>query len=163
MNSFKDSDFSLADYSTFDFYEINVVGLNDELENSTMSRDDFDQRVDWIREAIKNELVVKGLKQDKDNPDLKINIGIFLEEVVTTRETSFPEDAPVYIGQRNYSWKSEEIIVDEYTEGTIMIDLVESEPNELVWMGYISGRAIKEEEKAKERLSESMKKLFSKD
>ena len=160
INSFKDSDFKLSDYNTFGFFETDVAGLKKGLNSSDASKAEFDRQIGWINDAIQKEMKKNGLEMSNENPDLKINIGIFLEEVVTTRETRFPQDAPVYIGQRNYSWKSEEIEVDRYTEGTILIDFVDIKAGDLVWMGYITGEAIKDEEKAKQKLAGAMEKLF---
>lgn len=161
MNSFKEPDFSISNYKSFDFYSLDMVGVNKELENEKMTVEEFNTRVEWIKESIGKQLEKYGLQQDRSNPDLRVNIGIFIQEVINTRETTFPQDAPLYIGQRNYSWESETIETSRYDEGTITIDLVQTSNNDLVWMGYITGPTEKDPVKAKEKLDENLGKLFS--
>jgi hypothetical protein len=61
---------------------------------------------------------------------------IVVKEQVQTRQTDFRTDGlPRYMGQRRYSWKSEEIVVGKYREGTLMIDLVDAVNNKMVWQG----------------------------
>ncbi len=43
------------------------------------------------------------------------------------------------MGQRRYSWKSEEVVTGKYREGTIVIDFVDAANNRMVWQGGASG------------------------
>lgn len=70
--------FSLENYKSFDFYKT-------DLEIDEMP--EYAQRVEWIKEAIKANLSARGLQQDSANPEMLVNIGVFIEEKVQTRET----------------------------------------------------------------------------
>ena len=111
-------------------------------------------------EIIK-QMNARGYEKVSENPDLLINIGLVLEEGVQTRETSI-RDAPYYIGQRNYHWESEEVVVGKYTEGTVTLDLIDSDKNAMIWQAVSSGVLSKKREKNKKRIVKGVNKLFKK-
>lgn len=114
-------------YKTFDFYQLDASG-------DTLSTK-FSSRTKSMEYAIEQEMKAKGYTRTNANPDLLINIGIVVEEKTQTRQTDFRTDAPRYIGQRNYSWKSQEVAVGTYREGTVTVDLVDRNTNQRVWDG----------------------------
>ena len=114
-------------YKTFDFYQLDASG-------DTLSTK-FSSRTKSMEYAIEQEMKAKGYTRTNTNPDLLFNIGIVVEEKTQTRQTDFRTDAPRYIGQRNYSWKSEEVTVGTYREGTVTVDLVDRNTNQRVWDG----------------------------
>jgi hypothetical protein len=59
---------------------------------------------------------------------------------VQTRQTDFRTDgAPRYVGQRNYSWKSETVELGRYREGTVSVHIVDAARRELLWKGAVQG------------------------
>ncbi len=113
-----------------------------------------------IKEAISLELEARGITP-ADNADLMVNIAVDVRDVVQTRETDL-RDAPRYTGTRNYHWESEEIVVNEYEEGTVIIDIVDSELNRMVWQGMVAGTITENPDKMKSRIFTGIDKLFSK-
>ena len=142
----------LSSYKTFDFFKTTAEG-------DTMAGH-YADRFDKLKTAIVNELTAKGMKQTSDNPELLVNIGIVIDEQVQTRETNFNTDAPKYIGQRNYHWKSEEIEVGRYRLGTVTIHLVDAKKEELVWEGAVEGVVPDKESKRQKVINEGIHKLF---
>ena len=131
LKSEKEEGFRLSDYSTFGFYDIEASG-------DTSSKT-FETNAGIIKEAISRNLQQKGLNEARD-PALKINIALSVKEEVQTRQTDFRTDGlPRYMGQRRYSWKSEEVQVGKYREGTMLIDLVDLTNNKMVWRGGSQG------------------------
>ncbi|OJV18321.1 MAG: hypothetical protein BGO21_22425 [Dyadobacter sp. 50-39] len=127
----KENTFRLADYPTYGFYDIEAKG-------DTVSRN-FEKNVGIIKDAIAKNLQTRGLDEARD-PSLKINIALNVQEQLQTRQTDFQTDGlPRYMGQRRYSWKSEEVVTGKYREGTIVIDLVDAANNRMVWQGGASG------------------------
>ncbi len=127
----KEDTFKLSDYPTYGFYDIEAKG-------DTVSKD-FEQNVGIIKDAIAKNLQARGLDEARD-PSLKINIALNVQEQLQTRQTDFRTDGlPRYMGQRRYSWKSEEVVTGKYREGTIVIDLVDAADNRMVWQGGASG------------------------
>jgi hypothetical protein len=121
-------DFSLTDYKTFDFFEIDAP--NSENPN-------FKENVSYLEETISKELVARGLTKSSTNPDLKINLGIKIEDKVQTRTTSLATDPFMYSGQRSYTWQAKEVPVNTYREGSLTVHLVDLSSNKAVWVGTI--------------------------
>lgn len=149
----KGPEFSITDYKTYDFFEVNI---------NSDDFPEFNKRVDWIKEELIKQLEIKGVKQSTNNPDLLINIGIVVEEKIQTRETDFRTDAPRYMGTRNYSWQSEEVEVGRYHEGTVSLHFVDPANNNLVWRGVAQGVIVKKDEASKKNIAMGAEKLFDK-
>lgn len=152
----KDDNFALAKYKTFSFYEVSTGG--DALGPNQQ------ENLKVIKEAIVRELNARGLSQTGDNPDLLVNIGVVVTEETQTRETSFanPADRTAYVGQRNYSWKSQEVEVGTYREGTVTVHLVDRSVNKLVWKGSAESVLPNKEKNVPPLIDEGMKALFAK-
>ncbi|MDV3309019.1 MAG: DUF4136 domain-containing protein [Cyclobacteriaceae bacterium] len=150
LNIYKAEGFTLKNYKTFDFFKVDASG---ELSPSYM------ERVDLIKAEIANHLTQRGLQQTSSSPDLLLNIGIVVEEKEQTRETSIM-DAPRYIGQRNYHWESEEVVVNRYKEGMVTVHFVDRETNRLVCEGIASAVIVQKDEAVKKNITEGVRKLF---
>jgi hypothetical protein len=148
----KKSNFSLADYKTYNFQVL-------ELDVDTVPQNM--KRIYLIRDELIKQLALSGLERSKENPDLIINVGLVVEEKIQTRETDFSTDA-VYMGTRNYSWQSEEIEIGRYDEGTFTIDFVDTKDNVLKCMGVANGVKVKKDENAQKNIALGLEKLFKK-
>lgn len=131
-------DANFSTYKTFDFMEFDIKGLPE-------SR--YTKAMDILKSSIIGEMTKRGFTQSSDNPDLKINIGVQVEEKAQTREANIRTDGPRYAGQRNYSWQANDIVVGYYKEGLLAIDVVDSKQNKLVWNG--KGSIIGQEKQEK--------------
>jgi hypothetical protein len=143
-------DFNLSAYSSYDFYEI---------ENTDPDNPNFERAIDLLKKEISSAMESRGLKQSS-NPDLKINIGLVVEDKVQTRTTSLATDPFMYTGQRSYTWKSEEVPVNTYREGSVTLHLVETKNNSAVWVGSIDRVVPKKEEKKEEAITFAVSELF---
>lgn len=144
-------DVDFASYSTFNFMDISLK--NDSVDLETVPE------LDHLKEAISFQMEALGYTQSQ-NPDLWINIGLMVEEKIQTRETNI-RDAPIYIGQRRYHWESEEIVVDEYEQGTVTLDIIDAKANERIWEGVAAGTITDDESKMKKRIDDAMELLFN--
>ena len=122
------SDFNLGNYHSFDFVKVDA-------ENT--GKPEFEQNINYLKEAIAKKMAEKGLSQTSSNPELLINLGITVEEKVQTRETSLATDPFMYVGQRNYTWHVQEVSVGTYQEGSLTMHLVDKKNNQAVWVGTI--------------------------
>lgn len=145
-------DFQLSRYKTFDFYK---------LEGSGDTSSYFTPNARMMQEAIARELAARGLSQTSQQPDLLVNIGVVVEEKVQTRETTF-RDAPRYVGTRSYHWESQEIEVNRYKVGSVVVELVDRPQNQLVWQGVAESVVPAKQEKIRERIQEGVEALFEK-
>jgi hypothetical protein len=145
----------LAKYKTFDFYKLEASG-------DTVSKG-FNERMATLKSAISGELTKRGYTQSSSKPDLLVNIGLQVEEKTQTRETDWRTDGAYrYAGQRNYSWKSEEIVVGYYKEGSVTVHLVDAAQNSMVWKSTAKDILPTKESKVQEAAEAGMKALFEK-
>lgn len=153
LNVDKVDNFQISNYKTFNFYEVessgDAIGPNSK------------QNLELLKASIAKQLQAKGLTPSSTDPDLLVNIGVVVLEKIQTRETTV-RDAPRYMGTRNYSWKSEEVEVGRYREGTVTIHLVEREAKKMVWKGAVAGILPNKESKLPETIAEGMTALFAK-
>jgi hypothetical protein len=152
LNSESNQGFKLSDCKTYNFYELEASG--DTAAN-------FSSNAELLKKEIEKQLALKGLRRSDTEPDLRVNIGIVVQEKIQTRETSL-QDAPRYMGQRNYSWKIEEIEVGRYKEGTVTVHLVDPDNSTLMWKGAVEGILPSNKSKLPSTIQEGMEKLFSK-
>lgn len=146
-----DADFS--QYRTFDFYKVNVDNqskLEPHMEN-----------LEKVKAAIRQEMEQRGFTYSEADPDLRLNLGIVLEDQVQTRETDI-RDAPIYTGSRNYHWESEEVVVREYETGTLVLDVVDANNEELLWEGSAKDVITQNQSKMEKRINNLIKRLFEK-
>ena len=136
----------LSRYKTYNYYQ------------PTTSPGVYD---DVLLAAIDKQLEERGFTKS-DNPDLKINIGKSFTNVAQTRETDYRDIR--YSGERNYQWESDEVIVNEYKEGTVVLDIVETSSGNLVWQGIaasiLEGELNKKNTKMAARIDAAIEKLF---
>jgi hypothetical protein len=145
-----------ADFTAFKTYQF--PGINVEYEQVLK-----ENRLDMIIEEIEKEMSLRGYSKVEGNADLLLNVGIVIEERVQTRDTDVRE-SPRYMGQRRYSWQSQEVEVSRYTVGSITMDAVDISSNSMVWYGVVE-RIVKEktdDEKAKKNIEEAVSVLFKK-
>ncbi|MCJ8166587.1 DUF4136 domain-containing protein [Pontibacter sp. E15-1] len=145
-------DFQLSQYKTFAFFEVDASG--DGLGPV------YQPQVQRLQEAVAQQLEARGMTRAATSPDLLVNLGVVVQEQVQTRQTSILTDPPQYIGQRRYTWRSREVEVGRYKEGSVSVHLVNSARNELVWQGTAEAILERKPVKLKEQLQRGMAKLF---
>lgn len=153
LNPKQEDNFKLSDYATFGFYDIEATG-------DTISQN-FEKNLGIIKSAIAQNLQARGLDEARD-ANLKINIALDVEEKSQTRQTDFRTDGlPRYMGQRRYSWKSEDVVIGKYRKGTIMIDLVDSANNKMVWQGGAEGIIPEKSQNFTEDINSAIKEIIA--
>ncbi len=149
----KNTETDLTQYKTYSYYNV------EEPENKGIH---FTDNLVLLKKAIDVEMAKLGYTKMESGGDLILNIGIAVEEKVQTRETDFRTDGMHYMGQRNYHWESQEVVVDRYKEGTIAIDFIDMNKKELVWKGTVAGTATENRKKIEERINTAIVNLFKK-
>jgi hypothetical protein len=140
-------------YKTFGFVEVESSGVT----NPPL----FEESIKQLKEAVITQMKAKGY-EPANNADLLINMGIVLQEEQQTRQTDFRTDRPRYMGQRRYSWKSEEIVVGTFKTGTLDFHIVDAAKNNMVWQATIQGIIPEKAEKIQGTILEGVKQLFEK-
>jgi hypothetical protein len=145
----------LTKYKTYAFYQTTATG------DTIPAR--FNEGIALVKEAISAQLTSRGFVQTSTNPDLLVNLGVAVKETAQTRQTDWRTDGRVqYIGQRNYSWKSEEIITGYYKEGTLDVNLVEAASKKMVWKGTVQDVLPEKIKNLPETVNKSITGLFAK-
>lgn len=144
--------FRLSDYNTFAFYEVDASG-----EGLSPA---YRTQVQYIQQEIAEQLEARGLAYSASQPDLLINLGIVVTEEVQTRETDVISDPPLYVGQRRYTWRSREVEVGRYREGTVSVHLVDNSRNELVWRGRAEAILASKQAKLHEQIAQGVEEMF---
>ena len=115
-----------------------------------------------LKRAVANELESRGFRRAAQ-PDLLVNIGIVTQQKDQTRETNFRQDgAPYYIGQRNYHWRAQDVVVGQYQEGTATVDIVDAARKEQVWQGTTTSILSRNPTKSAKQIDEGVAAIFRK-
>jgi hypothetical protein len=122
-----------------DFSRYRTFGFFDEATGGKAAYDSFASQ--YIKNAVVREMQERGLKQAQ-SPDLLVNVHVQTKDKVRVSETPTGY-AGGYYGYRGgmYGWGSGvSTTVDNYTEGTLNIDVIDRATSKLVWEGIAVGR-----------------------
>jgi hypothetical protein len=104
-----------------------------------------------ILSAVEQELAAKGLERlDEGTPSLLLSYHVGLKERVDV-------DTFGYRGR----WGPGEVQVRTYTEGTLVLDMVDAEKKELVWRGWVTA-LVQPGGVSEETIRKSIRKLLKK-
>jgi hypothetical protein len=120
------------------FAQYNTWGFVPELEGEDFGYETL--LAQYLKGAVGREMEARGYRRS-DNPDLLVNFYLNTKEKIQSRTT--PTAGGGYYGyRRGYygGWGGYETTVTQYTEGTLTIDIVDSQQRQLVWEGTAVGR-----------------------
>lgn len=143
-----DTQVDFSTYKTFAFYKKGI-------DKASVS--DLDKK--RIMRAIENELNKKGLVKSV-NPDMLVSIFTKSREKVNVTDNNFGFGFgwgynPWFFGNSNFN-------INQYTEGTLFIDFIDKNNNELIWQGIGSGAMkMSNIDKKEERIKEFVSKIIS--
>jgi len=142
-----DTKVDFSTYKTFAFYKKGI-------DKASVS--DLDKK--RIMRAIENELIEKGFTKS-ENPDLLISIFTKSREQVNVTDNNLGYGFgwgynPWFFGSTNLN-------INQYTEGTLFIDFIDKNKNELIWQGIGSGTMkMSNIDKKEERINEFVNKII---
>ncbi|GGE07047.1 DUF4136 domain-containing protein [Psychroflexus salis] len=142
-----DKEVSFDNYKTFAFYKPGI----DEVEIS-----DLDKR--RILRAIDRELTAKGMIKS-ENPDVLVNIFTEAEENINIYQNNFGWGWGPGWG---WGWGMPMTSVSKNVEGSLFIDLIDRNKNQLVWQGLGKGILSMEMDKKEERINEIVTEILKK-
>ena len=124
-----------------DFSQFKTFGFFGQLATDKPGYESMESN--FLKVAVAQQLVARGLNYS-ENPDVLVNFYIHSEEKVRSR--SVPT-AGGYYGYRDpfgydpfMGYPAYETRIDQYTMGTLNIDVVDARQKKLVWEGMVSGR-----------------------
>jgi len=146
-----DTKANFNNYKTFAFYKPGI-------DKASIS--DLDKK--RIMRAIEAELLAKGMTKSK-SPDILVSLFTKSRERVNVN-SNFGWGAGFGWGWNPWMWGGASTLnVNQYTEGTLFIDVIDAHKKELLWQGIGSGALTKRSpEKKEERIKEFVKEILSK-
>ncbi|MDO6760405.1 DUF4136 domain-containing protein [Tamlana sp. 2_MG-2023] len=152
-----DRQINFKEYKTFEVYDLKE--LEGQLNQLNIER---------ITNAIRTEMIAKGFTESSDNPDLKVNaISIQKNKVAVSANTDFYGYGGFY---RPYGYwgagggmvsGSTTFNTDDYVDGSLMIDIVSSKTQKLIWQGVGNATIDNNVSNPDEFVSSSIKKILS--
>ena len=115
-----------------------------------------------IKDAVDNELRAKGLKKDSGNPNFLIAKHIGFDQKINVIDYGYNYGGyGLYYGR---AWGGRNIDVYEYTEGTLILDFIDTKTKQLIWRGIATGTvdASRPKEEREKRLNEAIAKILAK-
>ena len=113
-----------------------------------------------ILRAIEEEMMSKGFTKSEE-PDLLVSIFTKTKENINIYQDNRFGYGYGW-GWYPWYWGSGYNTVNTTSEGTLYIDLIDSEGKELIWQGMGTAALAKEVNKKQERISEIVEKIFEK-
>lgn len=137
-----------VDFSTFKTYNL-MRPLGTDRPNGVRT-----PLSNMLDDAISLELEKRGLQRSK-SPDLLVNFFVNTEQRMDVRQTPTAGSFHGHRRNRYSTWGSYRTTVRQYTQGTLVIDLVDPKRNALVWEGAAEGRLRRSDrEMTQERVDE---------
>lgn len=124
-----------------DFGQYRTFGFFDPLATDRSGYESTESR--YLKAAVHREMDLRNILY-ADQPDLKINFYIDTSDKIRARQTPAAGGYYGYRGAYYGAWGGYETHIDQYTEGTLNIDVVDTRTNKLVWEGTIVGKVTQD-------------------
>ncbi len=138
--------------STADFAQYRSFGFVEKLGTDSANYESLVSAA--LKNSARRQLELRGLSYSATSPDLLVNFNGKFDEKLRVTQTPSVTMGMGYYGYRGgiYStWPMypQETNVDQYTEGTLNVDVVDARRRQLVWEGVAVGRVT---EKARDNV-----------
>jgi hypothetical protein len=109
------------DFSQWQTFMLKPIGLR---------QGDAGQAVSQIRRELQRQLREKGYAESKENPDFLVAVHAISRQKRNVNVSSFGYGYGPY-------WRSRNVSVSTYREGTVIVDFVDPRNKELIWRGTL--------------------------
>lgn len=123
-----------------DFSGYSTFGFLDELATDGENYESLESS--FLKVAVSQELDARGLSYSS-SPDLVVNFYIHTQEKIRSRKVP---TTGAYYGYRDpfydpwMDYPAYETRIDQFTEGTLNIDVIDASTDKLIWEGALKGR-----------------------
>lgn len=151
-----DKSVDFSSYQTFSFYQ--PLGTDQAGYESLITQ--------TIKAAVRQEMESRGYRHTESGATLQVNFNAKLAQQVRVSQT--PAPMPYYGYRRGFygGWGGYgyETQVDQYTEGTLNIDIIDAQRKQLIWEGVAVGRVSsnKTQEERKAAIRAAVAEIFAK-
>lgn len=136
-----DRSFRFSDLKTFSF-ATQRRGATDPLRGDSLN----DGR---IRNGLESQLIANGFRMETEKPDFVIAYYVTTKNKLNVQDYGY--GPPRWFGGRD-------IRVNQYEEGTLMVDFIDAKNNQVIWRGRASGTL--EMKGVDKKISKSVEKLI---
>jgi hypothetical protein len=126
-----DHEANFAALKTFEWMTVSKDVLSANASTNMFQNSLVDKR---FRTAVKSELEAKGLSENSTNPDFLVMYHTGTQEKVNVTNYGYG-----YGRWGGYGYGGGGVDVQQYTQGTIILDFVDSKTKQLVWRGVATG------------------------
>lgn len=130
---------------TVDFSHYKTFGFFDPLDTDTRYESLNSQ---YLKQATVAEMTQRGFVLSKEQPDLLINFHSQTEDKQTLHQFPSPTYRAAYYGYRGQfyydTWVNYQTFIDDYQEGTLTIDLVDTQLKKMIWQGVAIDRVTED-------------------
>ncbi len=115
-----------------------------------------------IKDAVDSELRAKGLKKDSRNPNFLIVKHLGFDDKINVTDYGYSYGA--YGHYYGGAWGGRTIDVYQYTEGTLILDFIDTKTKQLIWRGAATGTVDPDRprEEREKRLNKAIAKILAK-
>jgi hypothetical protein len=106
-----------------------------------------------IRGAVESVLEEKGYARETKEPDVLLGYFIKLQEKVDVTSWGY--------GYRGHSWHGGGVDVRTWTEGTLVLDVIDAKSKEVVWRGWAIGAVRSPSSPSPEEVRETIAKVLA--
>ncbi len=126
-----------ATYKTFAWGEADINVKNPVYESGLINKN--------IRRTVETEFAKRGIVQDERNPDFIVSYHTYTENKQQySRGPYYPYPYYPFRFYPFFYWGWPHVYgppyAEEYTEGTLIIDITDAKSDDLLWRGTVSGR-----------------------
>lgn len=143
-----------ADFSAIKSFSIHEEGFKN------LKVNDIDKS--RIREALVQHLTAKGLTQTSSQGDVIVNVSAYNKDNVDVNYNSYGWGMGWGYGGFGMSWGTSSPSVNQYKVGSLVVDIVDSKKNTLIWQGIANGIRVEKLDKKQELIDEAMQKVMAK-
>ncbi|TYP97948.1 uncharacterized protein DUF4136 [Tenacibaculum adriaticum] len=139
-------------YKTFAFYKTGI-------DKAAIS--DLDKK--RIMRAIEAELLAKGMAKS-ETPDVLVSLFTKFRERINITDNNYGYGYGYGWGWNPWMWNgANRLNVNQYTEGTLFLDIIDAKKKELIWQGIGTGALrMSNVEKKEERIKEFVREIMAK-
>lgn len=120
-----DHEANFAVYKTFDWMTVSQDVVSANVQSTMFQNSLLDKRV---KSSVNTQLTAKGLTQSATNPDLYLMYHTGTQQKVSVTDYGY--------GYGRWGGGTD---VHQYTQGTMIVDIVDAKTKQLVWRGAASG------------------------
>lgn len=148
-----DRDADFEKYKTF-YWSDNFQIENGEKEEDPLFYNSLIKK--RLKVAIEDELIAKGYKMDKQDPNLLVEARVTVEQK-DVRTDSYPYKHFYYPYYGYYGSSS-----TQYKEGGVIVELIDKDRRQLVWQGYAPDVLQTNTKDKQEEIREAVSTIFAK-